>query len=71
MNLVSGKLKPIVDEIAWKKDGGIKKMLKITISRKGEKKYGEPPFRNEGRDRKYSSFYRDVGEFYSELMVRG
>jgi len=40
MNLVSGKLKPIVDEIAWKKDGGIKKMLKITISRKGEKIWG-------------------------------
>jgi hypothetical protein len=32
MNLVSGKLKPIVGEIAWKKDVGIKKMLKITIS---------------------------------------
>jgi hypothetical protein len=35
--LVFGKLKPIVGEVVWKKDGRIKKRLKITISWKGEK----------------------------------
>jgi hypothetical protein len=37
-----------VDEIGWKKDGGIKKKLKITFFGK-EKKYGKSTFSNEER----------------------